>query len=996
MTDKEQKLIIQTALKALRQPNFSQQALALFAALGYNTSRQSPFPQKTYTCFKESFLGWDSKFNEAKALTAEWQSVDLLFQLSKTEVSGQQGLFDTRRVDNTIIETYLFFAIELAQADYSRTALARITREINKVFPMPVMIVFKHGRHVTISVIDRRLNKKDQQKDVLEKVTFIKDISIESPHRAHVEILFDLSFAELQRIHRFTNFVELHHAWQKTLDTRELNKRFYRELSNWYFWAVENVSFPNDVANAKDNQVFNAENVIRLLTRLIFIWFIKEKNLIPERIFDEREVNKLLKGFREKNSTVYYRAILQNLFFATLNQKIEARAFATDGSFVQNKINYGIKNLYRYAADFAVTPEEVIRLFADVPFLNGGLFDCLDSEDKTGRVIYLDGFSRNPKKRAKIPDALFFAKEQSIDLSEVYGDKRRQNEKVKGLFEIFNHYKFTVVENTPIEEEVALDPELLGRVFENLLASYNPETQTTARKQTGSFYTPREIVNYMVDESLVAYLNTNLSGLASDLSGFQNLIGLNTETRLRHLLAYNDAPPQFSEAETDTLITAIDSVKILDPACGSGAFPMGILHKLVHLLHKLDPQNQRWKERQLEKAMTLDDAVIRDNLIDDIETAFANNELDYGRKLYLIENCIYGVDIQPIATQISKLRFFISLIVDQQADRARDNFGIRPLPNLETKFVAANTLIGLEKPQVQLSLFDSQEIKTLEGQLKAVRHRLFSAKSPADKRKLRADDQTLREKMGALLVANGWGNESARRLAGWDPYDQHTSSPFFDPEWMFGVSPPPPLNPPRERGGGGGEGGFDVVIGNPPYMRVQTLQLTQPEFMPIYRANYKSATGSFDIYALFVETGYKLLNKNGQLSYILPHKFFQATFGVGLRKILTERKALRQIVRFGAEQVFDEATTYTCLLFLAAQPQKIFDIFEIRSLQSGNEVLLAALNREKHPDYEHSQLDEPTDDNWDFTVGENNKVMQKITQCKQTLGDVTRKIFVTV
>jgi hypothetical protein len=261
---------------------------------------------------------------------------------------------------------------------------------------------------------------------------------------------------------------------------------------------------------------------------------------------------------------------------------------------------------------------------------------------------------------------------------------------------------------------------------------------------------------------------------------------------------------------------------------------------------------------------------------------------------------------------------------------------------------------------------------------------------------LRADDQTLREKMGALLVANGWGNESARRLAGWDPYDQHTSSPFFDPEWMFGVSPPPPLNPPRERGGGGGEGGFDVVIGNPPYMRVQTLQLTQPEFMPIYRANYKSATGSFDIYALFVETGYKLLNKNGQLSYILPHKFFQATFGVGLRKILTERKALRQIVRFGAEQVFDEATTYTCLLFLAAQPQKIFDIFEIRSLQSGNEVLLAALNREKHPDYEHSQLDEPTDDNWDFTVGENNKVMQKITQCKQTLGDVTRKIFVTV
>ena len=191
---------------------------------------------------------------------------------------------------------------------------------------------------------------------------------------------------------------------------------------------------------------------------------------------------------------------------------------------------------------------------------------------------------------------------------------------------------------------------------------------------------------------------------------------------------------------------------------------MGILHKLVHILDKLDPKNKLWKEKQIQKASVIDDAAIRDQLIEDIETAFNNNELNYGRKLYLIENCIYGVDIQPIASQISKLRCFISLIVDQRVDNTKDNFGVRPLPNLETKFVAANTLIGIEKPKGQLYLIND-EVNRLENQLKDVRHRLFSAKTPATKRKLREDDKTLREKMGDLLVDCGWRNNTARQLA---------------------------------------------------------------------------------------------------------------------------------------------------------------------------------------------------------------------------------------
>jgi len=265
MNDKDIKLKIQSSIKAFSEEgNVSEKSLALFSTLGYIIDRQNPFTEKTYKFFKESFLDSNTRFNEDKAIVKEWKSIDLLFQLSQEEVSSQQSLFDTKQVDNTIIETYLFFVIELANNDYSRTALAQITREINKAFPMPAMLVFKHGNKITVSVINRRLHKRDSQKDVLEKVTLIKDISCENPHRAHIEILFDLSFPELLRIHKFTNFVELHNTWQKTLDTKELNKRFYRELSDWYFWAMHEVYFPGASIESDKKTIFQFSKGIML------------------------------------------------------------------------------------------------------------------------------------------------------------------------------------------------------------------------------------------------------------------------------------------------------------------------------------------------------------------------------------------------------------------------------------------------------------------------------------------------------------------------------------------------------------------------------------------------------------------------------------------------------------------------------------------------------------------------------------------------------------
>jgi adenine-specific DNA-methyltransferase len=299
-----------------------------------------------------------------------------------------------------------------------------------------------------------------------------------------------------------------------------------------------------------------------------------------------------------------------------------------------------------------------------VPFLNGGLFDCLDDKDNG---MYYDGFSDRESIRNSLilPDYLFFGEEvgKNIDLSEWYCDKNKKKVSARGIIDILKRYNFTVEENTPFDQEVSLDPELLGKVFENLLASFNPETQTTARKQTGSFYTPREIVQYMVDESLIAHL--------------KRTVGDELEPQFRQLLQYSDEEVDLTEEQRKFIMQSLYNCKILDPACGSGAFPMGMLQQMVHILGRIDPDNEQWKEMMMDQAIDETSDAYRNaskeersELIADIERSFDENvnRPDYARKLYLIENCIYGVDIQPIAIQISKLRFFISLVVDQNTN----------------------------------------------------------------------------------------------------------------------------------------------------------------------------------------------------------------------------------------------------------------------------------------------------------------------------------------
>ena len=618
-----------------------------------------------------------------------------------------------------------------------------------------------------------------------------------------------------------------------------LTKQFYKDLFEWYQWAIDDstqVTFPNNITTEDDDRDDVEKKVIRMITRIMFVWFIKQKDLVPNRFFDIEYLSTILKEFDPYSTTVgnYYNAILQNLFFATLNRAIEdengnTRKFASS-------TKRDIKTLYRYAEMFSISEQEVINLFSEVPFLNGGLFECLDKTryiDGVEQCYNFDGFSRNDarfadgryKHRAVVPNILFFEPE-------------------KGLLSILSRYNFTIEENSPEEQQVALDPELLGKVFENLLGAYNPETKETARNQSGSFYTPREIVNYMVDESLIAYLGNN--------------------DFVRSLFSYDFTFDKAKSNEYLKIADKLKAVKILDPACGSGAFPMGLLNRMIDILERISP-----------------------------------NEDIYELKLSVIENCLYGSDIQSIAAQITKLRFFISLICNCEKDASKPNFGIPTLPNLETNFVSANSLIAKKKEDRQLNLFKSEEIESIKKELHQIRHLHFSAKSTSTKHRLREKDLALREKLIELLSdENNFASDDAKQLAEWNPYDQNAVSPFFDPEWMFGVAD-----------------GFDIVIGNPPYIQ---LQNNGGELAKLYEGcGYSTFDRKGDIYCLFYERGWQLLKKGGHLCYITSNKWMRAGYGEKTRDFFANKTNPLLLIDFAGVKIFESATVDTNILLFS-------------------------------------------------------------------------------
>jgi len=517
-----------------------------------------------------------------------------------------------------------------------------------------------------------------------------------------------------------------------------LNKQFYEQIADSFYNLIGgNVGIGNKSKEYKSvlklpgydintNRRTYQEFAVRLIGRTIFVWFLKNKtseNNLPIIPKD------WLTSQKVGETQNYYHTLLEKLFFEILNKPIYERI---------KDLPYG---------------QEII------PFLNGGLFEPQQDD------FYKEGFGGFSEfnNTLKIPDEWIFK-----------------------FFKTLEQFNFTIDENSINDQEVSIDPEMLGTIFENLLAEIDPDTEKSARKSTGSFYTPREIVDYMVEESLVSYLKSKTKL---------------DEEKLHNLFKENDLPEDYFENK-EKLIEAFNEIKILDPACGSGAFPMGSLHKINMALQRLDPDAKIWKVKQLAK---IDNIAYRKALKNKLD----KSNVDYIRKLGIIQHSIYGVDIQTIATEISKLRSFLSLVVDENINDKAENRGIYPLPNLEFKFVTANSLIGLHKEKETIESdgkISSQEImdfneteKDIE-KLQGIRDEYLQVYGE-EKENLKQQFLNLQKQITEKEFASGATglNKRAMQIIDWNPFS-HEKSNWFDPKWMFGVEK------------------FDMVIGNPPYV----------------------------------------------------------------------------------------------------------------------------------------------------------------------------------
>jgi len=574
------------------------------------------------------------------------------------------------------------------------------------------------------------------------------------------------------------------------------------------------------------------------------------------------------------------------------------------------------------AEDRSINEDYYSRFRCKIPFLNGGLFEPIQNYNWVSTNLRIE--------------------------NEVFGD----------ILKTFDEFNFTIKEDEPLEREVAVDPEMLGKVFENLL-------DVTDRKSKGAFYTPRDIVHYMCQQSLIGYLANHTSIPREDLEQFIRhgdvTLGMTIHTQEnggQDEEWFRDARftlPESIENHYAELDRLLCSIRVVDPAVGSGAFPVGMMNEIVKARSILTP-------------------------------FFAGEDTDrsvYELKRQAIEHSLYGVDIDSSAVDITKLRFWLSLIVDEENIKT-----IRPLPNLDHRIMCGNSLVdefegvslfdeGLlgepeDDPEVLTAPIDAR-IKDLGGEL----HLILTGAKEGDSVRIRREIARLEKKRKEVLAgprstarqvtfdqaASLRINESRRKLRElkryqrlffneqnrarkneyraaieqleWDLieetlkeagntdacrnlalYRKNRAKPFFLWKLYFSevfLRPDP---------------GFDVVIANPPYVRQENIK----EQKAYFKDHYRVYQGTADLYVYFVERGVNLLAAGGMFTYILPNKWMRANYGKPLRAWLKEQR-IEEIVDFGDLPVFESATTYPCILRIGAgSPRERFDAVQVATL----------------------------------------------------------------
>ena len=568
-------------------------------------------------------------------------------------------------------------------------------------------------------------------------------------------------------------------------------------------FSVENVTkeFYNEIVKSfedfakeiefptKQDETHIRQFILRMFSRILFCKFLEKKEVLPPNIWDV------------SLSTNYYHDVLEPLFFQTLNTEMSGR-------------------------DYGLIDAKIQELLCDIPYLNGGLFapqegDFFDSKNPTAHI----------------------------------NDLTISNKLFDDLFKTLNTFHFTIDESTPIDQEVGLDPEMLGMVFENLLSVLFTDNKVdklnSLRKKTGSYYTPREIVSYMVKSSILEYLTdkTNLD-----------------KTQLKALVF--DCSSSFECEDALNIMKALLRFKVLDPACGSGAFPMGMLQEICSILEVLDPQAKAF--------FNLQSSTFKEEN--------EGKDPTYIRKLSILQNNIYGVDIQPMAIEIARLRCFLSLICEEDKDH------IVPLPNLEFKFITANSLHFLESIHNGQTRIDSNVVKDYISRLQKVHSKYINA-GQSDKQKLKDE---FCEIYSSINSEDWLHNEQIQLAESFDPFKLSSQAKFFDSLLMFATEK------------------FNCIIGNPPYLSTKGT------------TNKKELKDSFgfsdDLYTHFFFMAEHFIAENGVIAYITPNTFWTIYSKKSLREMILKHQIVEMI---GSKNPFADAMVNTCItLFLNKAPKE--------------------------------------------------------------------------
>ncbi|MBZ0298689.1 MAG: Eco57I restriction-modification methylase domain-containing protein [Anaerolineae bacterium] len=645
----------------------------------------------------------------------------------------------------------------------------------------------------------------------------------------------DLDTLNAIHAHRRTG-QQVYDAQAEAFNVTTITKKFYEEYRRHYEHARATIRQYNPgVREFQNNDQSDKLHAFtqRLLGRLMFLYFLQRKGWLGER-----------------------QKFLTEKYMETMRQ--HAHELHGDGETfhyyreVLEPLFFQTMNTQR---PDDITQWQGIR----IPYLNGGLFD--ESRDPAGPII--------------IPDALFDPNSNA------------------GLLAFFNRYNFTIEDDTPLEQDVSVDPEMLGKVFENMLEERD-------RGQSGSFYTPRTIVAYMCQEALAGYLEESA----------------NAPRETTRAQFDPDSEVRYTPEEAEPVNAALNTLTVLDPAVGSGSFLIGMMSEIIRLRKACYAALQEGQEVPAAMLADWKEAIIRDTL--------------------------YGVDIKPEAIEIAQLRLWLALVVDQTLEQAR------PLPNLDYKLMAGNSLIetidgepvlgesaqammgaDVTPAQPTLGLFETDKERFKLDELRA---KFFRA-TPEERRKLREDitaqerrivATSLREKVEPQMqIINQMGRISAQtngKLKASDERKLKTAVnklerltrlqedmgkpdyalPFFLYKLHFSEVFD------LEKG----KGGFDIVVANPPYVRMELFKEQKEELQATYTDVY---AGRADLFVYFIARGYGLLKPHGQFAYITSNKWLRAKYGEGLRDYLSQNVTLNMLMDFGDLPIFD-AAAYPCIL----------------------------------------------------------------------------------